>query len=227
MAAARGKLIVFEGPEGAGKTTQIRLLADRLTSAGILCVGFREPGGTPVGDSIREILLDPEQQISAATESLLFMASRAELMAREVRPQLEKGAAVILDRFFLSTYAYQIAGRGLKEDEVRTANRLATGGIVPDITLLLDIPAKKGMARAESRGARDRMERTGDGFHDRVNAAFTTFSTAEWQKAHPECGRIVRIDAGGDEAAVAARVDESLREVIAGVPRVLARAGEC
>ncbi len=223
MAVAPGRLIVFEGAEGAGKTTQIRMLAERLTGAGILCVGLREPGGTPVGDAIREILLDPEQQISAATESLLFMASRAELISREVRPQLEKGAVVILDRFFLSTYAYQIAGRGLKEEEVRTANRLATGGIVPDITLLLDIPARKGLARAERRGARDRMERTGDDFHERVNEAFTVFSTAEWQRAHPECGRIVRIDAGGDEIAVAERVDEALRDVVSRVPRVLAR----
>src|SRR4051812_31940188 len=106
-----GRLIVFEGAEGAGKTTQIRLLTERLTAAGILCVALREPGGTPVGDAIREILLDPEREITSATESLLFMASRAELVAREVKPSLEKGIVVILDRFFLSTYAYQIAGR--------------------------------------------------------------------------------------------------------------------
>src|SRR5438132_11114274 len=97
-----GRLIVFEGAEGAGKTTQIRILAERLTADGILCVAFREPGGTPVGDAIREILLDPEREITPATESLLFMASRAELLAREVRPSIEKGVVVSLDRLFLS-----------------------------------------------------------------------------------------------------------------------------
>ena len=213
-----GRLIVFEGAEGAGKTTQIRLLAERLTNRGILCAAFREPGGTPVGDTIREILLDPNREITPATESLLFMASRAELVAREVRPSLEKGMVIILDRFFLSTYAYQIAGRGLSEADVRAANRLATGGIVPDITLLLDISASEGLARAERRGGRDRMERTGGGFHQRVNHAFGNFSSADWQRAHSECGKIIRIDASSAEGVVAERVDEALKEVLAGVP---------
>src|SRR5256885_5008657 len=122
----RGKLIVLEGAEGAGKTTQIRFLAERLTRAGIQCVAVREPGGTPVGDDIREILLQPEQEITASTEALLFMASRAELVNREIVPSLQKGMVVLVDRFFLSTYAYQIFGRGLPEPEIRAANRLAT-----------------------------------------------------------------------------------------------------
>ena len=110
---ARGRLIVFEGAEGAGKTTQIRILAERLAAADIPSVAVREPGGTPVGDDIREILLHPEQEITAASEALLFMASRAELVAREIRPSLGAGFTVLLDRFFLSTYAYQIVGRAL------------------------------------------------------------------------------------------------------------------
>src|SRR3954471_16956901 len=103
---APGKLIVFEGAEGAGKTTQIRLIAERLGAAGVAVVAVREPGGTPVGDAIREIVLGPEQQITAATEALLFMASRAELIVREIKPALGQGDVVLLDRFFLSTYAY-------------------------------------------------------------------------------------------------------------------------
>src|SRR3954468_24055791 len=97
-----GVLIVLEGAEGAGKTTQIRLLAEHMTTAGVPCVAVREPGGTPVGDAIREILLDPERQITAPTEALLFMASRAELIAREIKPSLSEGKTVLLDRFFLS-----------------------------------------------------------------------------------------------------------------------------
>jgi len=218
-----GKLIVFEGPEGAGKTTQIALLAARLTESGRSCVTFREPGGTPVGDAIRQILLDPEREITPAAESLLFMASRAELMAREVRPQLEKGTVVILDRFFLSTYAYQIAGRGLNDADVRAANRLATGDLVPDITLLIDIPAEAGLARVEQRSGRDRMEASGDGFHERVNRAFALFAGESWQRAHRECGRIVRIDGGAARDVVARRIEEELGGILSGVPLTAAR----
>lgn len=206
----RGKLIVLEGAEGAGKTTQIRLLAERLATAGIQCVALREPGGTPVGDDIREILLQPEQQITPATEALLFMASRAELVNREIGPSLQKGMFVLLDRFFLSTYAYQINGRGLSEAEVRAANRLATGGLVPDLTLLLDLPAREGLARADSRGERDRMERADDAFHQRVGSAFREFTKVSWQHSHPECGPIKLIDATGDEASVHQRIITAL-----------------
>lgn len=209
-----GRLIVFEGAEGAGKSTQIRLLLARLKSEGIACIAFREPGGTPVGDAIREILLDPAREITPATESLLFMASRAELIAREVRPAIAGGMVVILDRFFLSTYAYQIAGRGLAEADVRAANHLATGGVIPDITLLLDIPAKEGLDRAARRGGRDRMERAGGGFHERINQAFELFSGAEWQRAHPECGRIVRIDGAASEADVAREIEQALSDIL-------------
>ena len=206
----RGKLIVLEGAEGAGKTTQIRLLAERLTTAGIQCVAVREPGGTPVGDDIREILLHPEQEITAATEALLFMASRAELVSREILPSLQKGMVVLVDRFFLSTYAYQIFGRGLSEPEIRSANRLATGGLVPDLTLLFDLQAAEGLARADSRGARDRMERADDAFHQRVGNAFREFAKTSWQHSHPECGPIKLIEATGDERTVHQRVMAAL-----------------
>ena len=207
---ARGRLIVFEGAEGAGKTTQIRILAERLATAGIAAVAVREPGGTPVGDDIREILLHPEQEITAASEALLFMASRAELVAREIRPSLGAGSVVLLDRFFLSTYAYQIVGRGLPEAEVRAANALATAGLVPDLTLLLDITAAHGLERADARGARDRMEKASDDFHARVANAFREFTDPAWQHSHPECGPIKLIDGAGDEATVHERVRSSL-----------------
>ena len=207
---ARGRLIVFEGAEGAGKTTQIRILMERLKSAGVAFVAVREPGGTPVGDDIREIVLHREQEITAATEALLFMSSRAELVAREILPSLGKGNVVLVDRFFLSTYAYQIAGRGLPEPEVRAANRLATVGVVPDLTLLIDVHAVHGLERADARGKRDKIERSGDDFHARVGEAFRQFADPEWQNSHPECGPIKLIDGTGDEAAVHQRVVSAL-----------------
>jgi dTMP kinase len=117
---------------------------------------------------------------------------------------------VLLDRFFLSTYAYQVAGRGLPESEVRAANRLATGGLVPDLTLLLDIPAKEGLARADARGDRDRMEKSGARFHDQVGKAFRQFTSKSWQDSHPECGPITLIDGTGEEATVFARIAVAL-----------------
>jgi dTMP kinase len=207
---ARGRLIVLEGAEGAGKTTQIRLLAERLTNAGISCLAVREPGGTPVGDDIREILLHPEQEITDATEALLFMASRAELIAREILPAFVEGRVVLVDRFFLSTYAYQIYGRGLPEEEIRAANRLATGGLIPDLTLLLDVSPDEGLSRADARGARDRMEKAEDEFHHRVSDAFRKFVDPKWQHSHPECGPIKLIDGTGNEKTVHQRIVSAL-----------------
>jgi dTMP kinase len=206
----RGRLIVFEGAEGAGKTTQIRILAKRLAIAAVPTIAVREPGGTPVGDAIREILLHREHEITATSEALLFMASRAELVAREIQPALDAGKVVLVDRFFLSTYAYQIVGRGLPETEVRAANRLATAGLVPDLTLLLDVPAAHGLERADARGKRDRMERSGDDFHADVGNAFRQFANSAWQHSHPECGPIKLIDGTGDEATVHERVVSAL-----------------
>ena len=206
----RGKLIVFEGIEGAGKTTQIKLLAERLAAADIITRGVREPGGTPVGDDIREILLHPEKQLAAATEALLFMASRAELVSRELIPALNDGVIVLVDRFFLSTYAYQIGGRGLDEAQIRSANRLATGGLIPDLTLLIDVSADEGLGRADSRGARDRIESASDDFHERVNGAFRAFADRKWQDSHPECGPIKLIDGSGDKTAVHRRIVSAL-----------------
>jgi len=203
---ARGLLIVFEGAEGAGKTTQTRRLSAKLASLGFSCTVLREPGGTVPGERIRNLLLDPSHELTAATEALLFMAARAELVALEIRPALERGEMVLLDRFFLSTYAYQVGGRGLDETEVRGANQLAVQGLVPDLTFVFDLSSEEGMARADARGERDRMERAGDDFHHRVAAAFQHFLTPGWQGAHPECGPIVRLDASGTEEVVCDRL---------------------
>jgi dTMP kinase len=209
--ASGGRLIVFEGGEGTGKSTQLRRLAEQLTARGIRHRSLREPGGTALGSEVRRILLHVEDEIEPRAEALLFMASRAQLVAREIRPALERGEWVLLDRFFLSTYAYQIAGRALPEREVREANRFATGGLVPDLTLLLTLPVEEGLARAAGRSATyDRIEATGEAFHRRVAEAFAAFARPDWQAGHPECGPIVSIDAGGSEQDVAARVQYAL-----------------
>ena len=205
-----GQLIVFEGPEGAGKTTQIGLLLEALRSASVSAVTFREPGGTPLGDAIRKLVLDPGRTIAPAAEAHLFMAARAELCDREVRPALARGLVVLLDRFFLSTYAYQIVGRGLSEEKVRAANSLATGGLVPNLTVLLDHPFSSGLDRADARGGRDRIERAAHRFHDEVSSAFRGFADRGWTAAHPEAGPIELVDATGTREEVARRVLEAL-----------------
>ncbi|MEO5904237.1 MAG: dTMP kinase [Gemmatimonadaceae bacterium] len=191
---ARGRLIVLEGPEGAGKTTQQRMLAGRLKNAGHEVLALREPGGTPLGDSIRAMLLDSLHEMTPAAEALLFMASRAEIVSLRIDPALRDGVVVLMDRFFLSTYAYQIAGRGLDETQIRQANALATAGHVPDLTIVIDVPPEAGLARAEARGSKDRMERADGDFHSKVSRAFSRFATEEWQKDHPECGPIVKVN---------------------------------
>ena len=202
-----GRVIVFEGGEGSGKSTQLARLSARLTQRTVPHVCLREPGGTPLGTEVRRLLLDRASDIDPRAEALLFMASRAQLVDRAIRPALARGDVVLLDRFFLSTYAYQIAGHGLDEEDVRSANRFATHGLEPDLTVLLRFPAHEGLARAGERAsAHDRMEAMGESFHDRVSAALGAFAEPAWQATHPECGPIVSVDAVGLEDDVAARI---------------------
>ena len=203
-------LIVFEGPEGAGKSTQLRLMSEWLVARGHDVVAMREPGGTVLGDEIRRILLDPESDIVPPAEALLFMASRAQLVERVLRPAMSKGSIVLVDRFFLSTYAYQGAGRGISVTDLVAANKMATAGLMPDLTVLLDLPSDEGLARIARRGGHDRIERATNAFHLRVAAEFRRFTTAEWQRQHPECGPIAVVDARGSEGEVFARVHEVL-----------------
>ena len=211
MSGPHGVLIVFEGGEGSGKSTQLRRVSAALARRSVSHVCLREPGGTPLGTEVRRVLLDRASDIVHRAEALLFMASRAQLVEREISPALERGDIVLLDRFFLSTYAYQVAGHGLPEEEVRAANRFATGGLAPDLTLLLTYPVTEGLARAARRAAaHDRIEALGEAFHRRVAAAFGTFGDPSWQADHPECGPVVAIDAEGREGEVTDRVSAAL-----------------
>jgi len=205
-----GKLLVFEGAEGVGKTTQVARLAARLEALGVPAERYREPGGTPLGDEIRELLLNPvSRDITPRAEALLFMAARAQLVAH-IASRLREGAIVLLDRFFLSTYAYQISGRGLEGPLVRDANQLAVGGLTPDLTLLLAGDPQVAEERVRSRGGLDRMEQEDRAFHDRVSAAFLAAADPVWQAAHPEVGPIERIDADDSVDGVGARIDRAL-----------------
>jgi dTMP kinase len=197
-----GRLIVLEGADGVGKTTQVERLVTRLREHGIPGMSFREPGGTPLGERIRGILLDLAGGVNDRAELLLFLAARSQLVP-EVAKELSAGRTVVLDRFFLSTYAYQIAGRGLPEEDVRRINGFATLGRVPDLTVVLALPPEEARARA---GEGDRIERSGIDFYERVAGAFGMFLTKAWQREHPECGRIVGVDARGREDEVAERV---------------------
>lgn len=210
MTVTRGRLVVFEGPEGAGKTTQLRLVCDWLAAHQRPYTPVREPGGTALGNEIRHMVLEPGREMNARAEALLFMASRAELIAEVVKPALARGELVLADRFFLSTYAYQIVGRGLPFDEVRAANKLATAGLVPDLTILLTVPAVVRDARIVARGGADRIESAGDTFHALVERAFNDCAQPSWQNAHPECGPIASIDAAGSENQVLDRVTAEL-----------------
>jgi dTMP kinase len=205
MSAATGLFLVLEGGEGVGKTTQWQRLGDTLRAVGLDVVTVREPGGTPAGDHIRALLLDPTSSLAHATEALLFAASRAQLLHDVVEPALARGAVVLVDRFLLSTYAYQGAGRGLPMESLRRVNALATGGRTPDLTLLLAMPLATAQARAAARGATDRMEQETAAFHERVSAAFTEALSPIWQSQHPEVGPVVAVDADTSVDAVTVR----------------------
>ena len=161
---ARGRFLAFEGPEGAGKSTQIDRLAQRLAARGRSVVVTREPGGTPAGDRIRAVLLDPELRVDPLAEFLLYAAARAQHVRERILPALDAGSDVLCDRFAASSVAYQGYGRGLDPAWVEEVNRVATGGLRPDATVLLDLAPDVGLARIAARGATDRLERAVDAF---------------------------------------------------------------
>jgi dTMP kinase len=165
--------IVVEGPEGAGKSTLVRGLTARLLADGRQVLPVREPGGTPVAEAARKLVLKSRDDIAPAAELFLMLAARADLVERHIRPALAAGQVVLADRFDLSTRAYQVAGRGLPEREVLAALILATGGLTPDLTLVLDIPVPVGRERQRrARKEQDRFEREDDAFHSRVLDAY-------------------------------------------------------
>lgn len=172
-----GLFVVFEGGEGAGKSTQVRLLAEALGQRGAEVVVTREPGATPVGSRIRALLLDPATELSARAEAMLYAADRAQHVATLVRPALERGAVVISDRFVDSSLAYQGAGRELPAEHVAELSRWATGGLQPDVTVLLDIDPAAGLSRAT--GTPDRIEQESLAFHVAVRQGFLDLAAAD------------------------------------------------
>jgi dTMP kinase len=189
----RGRFIAFEGGEASGKSTQARLLAARIGA-----VLTREPGATETGRRIRELVLDPATELHPRTEALLLLADRAQHVHEVVAPALARGSDVVTDRFSGSTLAYQGYGRGLDLAELSWLSRWATGGVEPDLIVLLDVPGKVAGARQEGRPL-DRMEGTGHVFHDRVRDGYLALSAAD-----PH--RWVVLDGTGPEDEVAADV---------------------
>jgi len=179
----RGLFITFEGGDGSGKSTQIALLAEKLRALGHDVRTYREPGGVTPGDAgerIREILLDPAHvELDVRAELLLYEASRAQLVAVHYRPALSEGAIVLCDRYADSSVAYQGCGRAvLPVAEVHELNRIATGGLTPDLTLLLDVDSVAGLAQATVEGA-DRLEQAGTAFHERVRDGYLAIAAEE------------------------------------------------
>jgi dTMP kinase len=172
-------LISFEGIDGSGKTTQIQLLRERLLHDGVTVSLFREPGGTEVSEVIRGLLLNPDMSIDPVTEVLLFSSARSQLIAEQVKPRLEAGEWVILDRFYDSTVAYQGYGRqSMPIDQLHAINAVASHGLVPDLTFYLHLSRETADARLGSR-LRDRMEQAGEAFYDRVVAGFQALAASE------------------------------------------------
>lgn len=193
----KGHFVTFEGIEGSGKTTQIRRLSAHLAAKGILHLVTREPGGTPLADEIRALVLVPrEETVFPESELLLYEAARAQHVRGLILPALLAGRAVLCDRFCDATTAYQAHARGLDEEQVGRLNRLAAGGLVPGLTLLFDLPPEEGFSRLKGRGtAKDRLERESLDFHRAVRDGYLRL-------AGRDPGRIVLIDAAAPEEEV-------------------------
>ena len=210
---ARGRFITFEGPEGSGKSTQLRLLGERLRSAGRDVMETQEPGGTPIGIQIRHVLLDAKnRELCPTAELLLMFASRAQNVDQSILPALSAGRTVISDRFTDSTLVYQGVGRGLGADVVYELDRIACRGLVPDLTLLIDIDAETGLARAHRRSVRTedpetRMEEQDMGFHRKVREAYR-------QLAADEHRRVRLIDGSQTREAVATEVWQAVESLL-------------
>jgi dTMP kinase len=189
--------VTFEGIEGSGKTTQIRRLSSHLAAKGILHLVTREPGGTPLSDEIRALVLVPrEETVFPETELLLYEAARAQHVRGRILPALRSGRAVLCDRFCDATTVYQAHARGLEAKLVERLNRFAAGELVPALTLLFDLPPEEGFARVKGRGVtKDRLERESLDFHRAVREGYLSLAGAD-------PGRVVRIDASAPEEEV-------------------------
>lgn len=203
----RGVFITLEGADGCGKSTQAARLADALEASGREVVRLREPGGTAISEKIRAILLDPANaEMCPECELMLYEASRAQLVREVVEPALSRGAVVLCDRFYDSTYAYQAGGRSLPEGLVRRANALGSCGLDPDRTLVFDLDPELAYARATAGGA-DRMEAEGLAFQRRVRDAYLRLAQAE-------PARVRVVDASGEREAVAGRALAAIADLV-------------
>lgn len=200
-----GRFVAFEGGEGGGKSTQLRRLGEWLRAHGRAVTTTFEPGGTPVGTTIRGLLLDADRTVTPRAEALLFAADRAHHVATLVRPALDAGEIVLTDRYVDSSLAYQSAGRDLDREEIRRLSTWATDGLLPDLTIVLDLDPAVGLRRARGAEGGDRLEAESLEFHNRVRAAFLDFARAE-------PARYAVIDAGGRPGAVAAAILAAVRE---------------
>jgi dTMP kinase len=205
----RGRFITFEGIEGAGKSTQLAHAAGFLAAQGIDCEVTREPGGTPVAESLRRLLLEPQPEpLDGTAELLLVFTARAIHVANRIRPALERGAWVLCDRFTDATEAYQGAGRGLPADDILALERIAQRGLRPDLTLIFDLPVEQALERATARSPRsDRFESEQRAFHERVRCGYLAILARE-------PGRCRRIEALPGPAAVRQQVEAALAAAV-------------
>ncbi|MNO94103.1 Thymidylate kinase [compost metagenome] len=196
-----GLFVTLEGPEGAGKSTNREYLAARLREKGVDVVLTREPGGTPLAERVRELLLAPsDEPMAADTELLLMFAARAQHIAQVIRPALARGAVVLCDRFTDATYAYQGGGRGLPVERIAILENFVQGELRPDLTLVFDLPIEVGLARAAARGRLDRFEQEGQAFFEAVRQAYL-------ERAKGEPQRYSIVDAGQSLDAVQRAID--------------------
>lgn len=203
-----GLLITLEGPEGAGKTTNRAFLADSLQAQGIDVVLTREPGGSALGERIREILLSPSAEpMSVDAELLLMFAARAQHIEQVIKPAMARGAVVLCDRFTDATYAYQGGGRGVDQDRIAELERFVQGALRPDFVLVFDLPVEVGLARASARGTLDRFEQEGLGFFNAVRQTYL-----ERAKQAPE--RYVVLDAAQSLAQVQAQIQAVVPSIV-------------
>ncbi|MGK7905466.1 MAG: dTMP kinase [Hormoscilla sp.] len=202
----QGKLIVFEGTEGSGKTTQLQLLYQWWCCRETPVAVTREPGGTPLGEKLRQILLT-DSAIAGMAELLLYVADRAQHVEQFIKPQLASGTHVLCDRFTDSTVAYQGYGRGLSLSKISQLNQIATSGLQSDLTLWLDLDVEVGLFRTRQRGPSDRMEEADLEFHRRVYHGF-----AQLAKDCPD--RIIRVDASGSQSQVQAHIQTIITDYL-------------
>jgi dTMP kinase len=205
----RGLFITFEGGDGSGKTTQLSLLVEWLERQGRTVVTTREPGGTDLGEELRELVLHRRGHIAPRAEALIYAADRAHHVATRVRPAIERGEVVVQDRYLDSSVAYQGAGRGLGAAEVREVSLWATEGLLPDLTILLDLDAGLGRGRRDAARTRyDRLEAEEQAFHDRVRAAYLDLAAAE-------PGRFLVLDAESAVDDLAAAIRDRVAALLA------------